>query len=185
MSRLFIATSVPEAVKTLLARQQDDLKEKLPRDLVRWTDPATTHLTLVFLGEVPTPNLGVVRQGLDFACRRAEPVELHTAALGAFPSRDRPSVLWTGVGGETEALRTLHGGIVRQLEGLYKDERVFKPHLTLGRVKRFGRQAEVTAALMDAPDYPPVAWRVGSVGLYSSTLKPSGAVHALLHEAAL
>ena len=63
MSRLFIAVGVPDGVKTLLARHQDDLKEKLPADLVRWTDPATTHLTLVFLGEVPTLNLGVVRQG--------------------------------------------------------------------------------------------------------------------------
>lgn len=169
----------------LLAQQQSDLKEKLPDDLVRWVDPATTHLTLVFLGAVSAANLGVVRQGLDFACRRAEPLELRTATLGAFPSRQRPSVLWTGVAGETEALRTLHTGLVRQLEGLYKDERVFEPHLTLGRVKKFGRQTEVTAALADAPDYAPVAWRVETVGLYSSTLKPSGAVHELVHESAL
>ncbi len=185
MSRLFIALSVPDAVKTLLGKQQRDLKEKLPGDLLGWSDPATAHLTLVFLGEVRSQDLGVVRQGLDFACRRVFPFELHTAAPGAFPSSQRPSVLWTGVAGETEALQGLHTALVRQLEGLYKDERVFKPHLTLGRVKRFGRHTELTEALLSAPDYPPVAWRVERVGLYSSTLKPADAAHELLHETEL
>lgn len=185
MSRLFIAVEVSDAVKTLLASQQSDLKAKIGGDLVRWSDPSRAHLTLVFLGDIPASRLGVVRQGLDFACRRIAPLELQTATLGAFPSARRPSVLWTGVAGDTAALRALHGALVEQLDRLYKDERAFKPHLTLGRVKRFVQQAEVTEALLNAPDYAPEVWRVERVGLYSSTLKSSGAVHDLLHETAL
>ena len=183
--RLFIALPLPDQVKGLLQSQQQTLKKALPNTRIRWSDPAQLHLTLVFLGEVGARDLPLVTQGLEFACRRVQPFGLETADVGAFPSLNRASVLWTGVMGQTDVLETLHARLVGQLEGLYKpDKRTFKPHLTLGRVRQFGHD-ELIRGAMATLEQDAVSWKVEEVWVVSSLLKPTGAVHEVQHKVTL
>ena len=184
--RLFIALPLPKAVVDLLESQQQALKTALPNTQIRWSDPAQLHLTLVFLGEVAARDLPLVTQGLEFACRRIHPFRLETSQVGAFPSLRRPSVLWTGMTGDVEVLEDLHARLVGQLEGLYKpDRRTFKPHLTLGRVRQFGHDELILGAVTNLPEQDPVRWQVEEVRVYSSNLKPAGAVHEVQHTVTL
>lgn len=183
--RLFIALPLPKAVVDLLQSQQEALKAALPNTRIRWSDPAQLHLTLVFLGEVAARDLPLVTQGVTFACRRIQPFRLETAGVGAFPSLRHPSVLWTGMTGDAEVLEGLHARLVGQLEGLYKpDKRTFKPHLTLGRVRQFGHD-ELIGNAMAALEESTVSWQVEEVKVYSSSLKPTGAVHEAQHTVTL
>jgi len=184
--RLFIALPLPDEVVELLQNQQQALKTALPNTRIRWSDPAQLHLTLIFLGEIAARDLPLVTQGLEFACRRVQPFGLETSQVGAFPSLRRPSVLWTGVTGDVEVLEGLHARLVGQLEGLYKpDRRTFKPHLTLGRVRQFGHDELIQEVVTNLPEQNPVSWQVEEVKVFSSSLKPTGAVHDMQHTVVL
>ncbi len=173
--RLFIGLSLPEEIKMQLAQQQAYLGLVLDESWFKFSSAEQQHLTLLFLGYVDSAKLSLVKQSIGFACRNSSPFELTTAAMGAFPSLDRPSILWTGVAGETTVLASLRSRLVQQLEGLYKAEHTsFKPHLTLARVKTFGKNESISNALLSAPSYPNLSWLVDEVILYSSSMTVSG-----------
>jgi len=184
--RLFIALPLPDSVKELLKQQQEALHRMVPFRSVRWSNPQTLHLTLLFLGYVEEKNLRLIRQSLDFGCRQHHSFSLKTAEPSAFPSLQRPSILYTAIAGDTPSLTALVVSIAEQLVGLYEpDKRRFKPHLTLGKVMKSDTIERVTEALMSIPPFYPASWNVDEVVLYTSTLSPEGAQHEALHRVPL
>lgn len=184
--RLFIALPLPKEVKELLEQQQAALLRALPYKIVRWSNPEILHLTLLFLGYIEEHKVELVKQSLDFGCRQHRKFNLKTAEPSAFPSLQRPSILYTAVAGDTSALTALVVSISEQLLGLYEpDKRRFKPHLTLGKVSKPEEVERVTQALMGIPPFYPATWTVDEVVLYSSKLSPSGAKHDPLYRLAL
>lgn len=100
---------------------------------LRWTPPAQWHLTLAFLGEVDGPTHDRLVERLARAARRHPPVELALAGAGRFGDR----VLWMRVDGDRAALRLLAGSVraAARRVGLPVDDRPYRPHLTLARVR--------------------------------------------------
>lgn len=145
MLRLFIAIDLPPAIKTLLRTLQGELRPRAPA--VRWADPDGTHLTLLFLGATPEAMLEPVIGALHGVAAGAQPFELRTAALGAFPKPSQPRIVWLGVEGELAALGTLQAAVVDAVAplGFRGEERPFAPHLTLGRAGRDVSGAELHA----------------------------------------
>ena len=182
--RLFIALPLPNEVKAVLQRYQDQLKTHLDNPNIRWTTPEQWHLTLIFLGTTPSEKLSSIKQALD-RTRRLEPFNLSLAKPGTFPSLQRPSVLWLGIEGETDKLQHLHLRLNQYLSGHFEDEeRTFKAHITLARIKQFGLGKEVLKALA-ASSETSISWQVDKVNLYSSLLKPSGSEYTQLHQVTL
>lgn len=180
--RLFIGLALPAEIKAQLAQQQAYLGLVLDESWFKFSRFEQQHLTLLFLGYVDTSKLSLIEQSITFACRSTSPFELKTATMGAFPSIDRPSILWTGVAGETTILSNLRSRLVQQLEGLYKAEHTsFKPHLTLARVKTFGKNESVSNALLSAPSYPNLTWLVNEVILYSSSMSEAGHEYSITY----
>jgi RNA 2',3'-cyclic 3'-phosphodiesterase len=107
---------------------------------------------------------------------------------GAFPSASRPRVLWLGVDGG-EALLEVHRALAEALAGagLPVEERAFRPHLTLARVRRAEisreRYREVVAHLETLPEVGPS--RAVALVLYESRLGGGPAVHVPLVTAKL
>jgi len=62
--RLFVAITVPDAVRAEVLRVQRELKPLAPRDVVRWTKPEQFHLTLRFLGDVPSAQIAGLQESL-------------------------------------------------------------------------------------------------------------------------
>jgi 2'-5' RNA ligase len=182
--RLFIALPLPDNVKTVLQTYQAQLKTNLDNPNIHWTTPEQWHLTLIFLGTTPSEKLKSIQQALE-SVARLEPFTLNTAKLGTFPSLQRPGVLWLGVEGHTDKLQKLHRQLSQSLSGHYEpDERGFKAHITLARIKQFGLGKEVAKALA-ATSAEAVSWQVDQVKLYSSLLKPSGPEYTQLYQVLL
>ncbi len=101
---------------------------------LRWTHPGNWHLTLRFLGNVPTlriPELTTVLAQVAFA-----PFTLAVGRAGAFPARGTPRVVWLGLargGKECASLARAVNAALAPL-GFAPEERPFAPHLTLARV---------------------------------------------------
>ena len=180
--RCFIAIQLAEEMRQELGRFQDVLRlsSSLP---VTWVDPNAIHLTLKFLGDTPVERIDAIQQGLTKATADVAPFQMRLGRYGAFPNMVRPRVLWIGVEGATAQLSDLHLRVERQVSplGFPTEERAFRPHLTLGRVRM-----ERAAGLPDgqrvvvAQEVLPLRQRVDNVSLMKSQLTPGGAVHTRL-----
>jgi 2'-5' RNA ligase len=138
----------------------------------RWTAPERWHLTLLFLGTVPTDRVPALIDALEQAVRGTPAMTLRLARGGRFGSRRRPSVAWAGVEGDLPPLTDLAGRLAdaaRRLR-LPVEDRPFRAHLTLGRW-RPGAPAD--GDLMDRlAGYRGPEWPVREVELLESHLGP-------------
>jgi len=182
--RSFVAIELPEEAKKGLAR----LRKELERDehrFVKWVDPGGIHLTLRFLGNIPSKRVTEITEAMRKAAQGISPFLLEISGLGAFPNLKQARVLWVGVGGELDKLSTLQQNIDSALAalGFAREERPFVPHLTLARIregasaperKGFG---ELVGSATFEDKYPV---EVEAIKLMRSQLTPAGAVYDCL-----
>lgn len=125
------------------------------------------HLTLAFLGNVPTELLPVIRQ----AAAGLEPpaLELELDRFGHFP---RARVAWLGLSDPPPALATFAAQLWAALEpvGLEVEHRPFHPHVTIARKIQRPPDVEVSRA---------VQWTVRSFELMRSVTASAGARYTL------
>jgi 2'-5' RNA ligase len=140
------------------------------------------HLTLAFLGELDESQVEAAQSATVAAAGQVpEGWSLGWGAPGAFPNLRRPRVLWLGVARGLEQLTTAHGGLVDELRRrqLPVEERAFRPHLTLARVRRpplaGPRASDMASWLAGAPAVPDLT--VDGLVLYQSKLGRPAAVH--------
>lgn len=129
--RLFVAVVPPRPVVLELRAALTTLPHDNPR--LRWCRPETWHVTLAFFGEVADDALDDLKERLGRAAARNTPMELALAGGGHFAGR----TLWTGVQGERDRLGRLAESVnsVARRCHIKVDERPFRPHLTLARVR--------------------------------------------------
>jgi 2'-5' RNA ligase len=187
--RLFVAIAPPAAVRSALGAAIDELRQVVHGPM-RWVPHASIHLTLKFLGDVDSSHVGELAESLGDACAGVAPFKLRLVGGGTFPAGKRPSVVWTGLGGEIDQLRELQHAVELAMVGLGfgAESRPFGPHLTLARIG--GRLAhDRMRALGDglaSLRYPDDAsFVVGQVELIRSQLGHGAPRYTTLAEAAL
>lgn len=186
--RAFVAIGLPGEDTLALQGAQEALRHAAGPIAVKWARPSRMHLTLRFLGDIADDVVGPLGSALADALAPLPPFELALDGLGGFPSPERARVIWAGIGGDLDALRRA-SGIARAIAGRLAprgEERDFVPHLTLGRVGEAGpaERAALASALASVRPQA-LSWRVDSVRLMRSILKPEGAEHSILAACAL
>jgi len=175
--RLFVALNLPPEERERIYRAAAPLRRaELP---VRLTREPALHLTLRFLGEVEPAALEDLERAIAAAVAIVTPFTLRLGGTGAFPSLSRPRVLWVGVEAAPELL-ALHAALERRLEplGIAREPGPFRPHLTLGRVRR-GAALRGIATLLEEIHFA-ASLRVTEVELMRSHLTPEGSRYELL-----
>ncbi len=187
--RAFIAIELPAAVHQKLNDVEHQIQTRAGetgRRAVHWVPASKIHLTLKFLGDVPTGNLPAVAGLLEEEAAIHSGFELVIGGLGTFPNSRRPRVIWVGCEGGL-ALHTLQKAIDQGLHSLaYPSEgRPFSPHLTLGRVgdnARGDELAKLTRALGETTIGELARVQVEQFHLFKSDLRTSGAVYTSLYQ---
>ena len=140
--RLFIAITPPDEVRNGVWTASRDLRETgFP---IRWVKPAGIHLTLKFLGQVEPIRVKPIAAGLSELAARTGSFGLSLERCTAFPDTRNPRVVWVGLEAPA-ALELLQHGVesaMREL-GFPVEGRTFRPHLTLGRIKRNARRPDL------------------------------------------
>jgi len=182
--RLFVAIELSEEWRHAAreARAAIEATTLDPR-VLRWVDPALMHLTLRFLGEVDEGLVETLRERLDEVSPLE--VELAGAALGTFGPPRRTQVVWLGVGGNLADLEAVAAGVENAVveAGFPAEERPFRAHVTLARVRREATPAQRTevASAVAALDLDlPRASTVREVVLVRSHLTPRGPRYEVL-----
>jgi 2'-5' RNA ligase len=171
--RAFIAIDLPETIRGTLRRKQALFRSVSPD--ARWTQPEGIHLTLKFLGEVPDPKVKDVCGRLK-TVGQFEAFIIQLKGFGFFPDARRPRVLWVGV----EALASLSrlaGQVEEAMQGIgfAREERPFRPHLTLARFKVPRPQPALQALLAGEQEQELGNFEVSEFYLFESKLSPKGA----------
>jgi RNA 2',3'-cyclic 3'-phosphodiesterase len=179
--RCFVALELPaglrESVAAFFSREGRGIAG------VRWLDGARLHLTLKFLGDVASERLPAVRAAVASAVSGRGPFTLELCGAGAFPSAERPRVVWVGAGAGAAEAAGLSASLEASLEplGFARELRPFAPHLTVGRVKGPLRdRAALPRLLASVRDRVWGEAVIPAVHLLRSELFPAGPNYSIL-----
>jgi len=175
--RAFIAIKLPDDVIEFLGQIQSSLKKDgLDIKEIKWVRPESIHLTLKFLGDINPSEIDALGAAIKTAAKALGPLTLSATGLGAFPSVKRPRVLWSGVGGDLEVLGRLHARLDEALSvlGMEKENKRFKAHLTLARIKGSVRPEVIVDAVSRYGNQASRGFAADRIYLIKSELKPGG-----------
>ncbi len=172
--RLFVALNLPPAVRATAWNAAEPLRRAVSGG-VSWTREEALHVTLRFLGEQPASVAEALASHLARPLAAATPPPIELATVGAFPSMQRPRVVWLG-GPTNSALAGLYQEVERACDalGFAPEGRPFRLHVTVGRVRqgaRFDAEAFIRAA---AEVQLHAAFAATTIDVMESELSPAG-----------
>lgn len=174
--RCFVAAPIDEGLRASLEQSVDSWQSRSDLAGLRWTDPASWHVTLAFLGAIDPDDVPRTEAMLAAVASRhpAAPI-FETGGLGAFPQREVARVAWYGVLDPAGMMERLASDVAGTLG--VGDERAFHPHLTLARAR--GDAVDVRAWMAEAAA-PSGAVLLDRILFVRSHLDRDGARHETL-----
>ncbi|MEA3463603.1 MAG: RNA 2',3'-cyclic phosphodiesterase [Patescibacteria group bacterium] len=172
--RLFIALNLPQNIKDKIFDLIKRLAKQNKETNIKWVDSNNMHLTLHFLGYIDANTEKQIKLAMQCFQGKFGRLKFELSKINAFPSLTNPRVIFLECrqidSKSIFKLQELLGKKLIQLR-IAVDQRTWKPHLTLGRVKE-----KCNFKIMD---YTVVAseFSVNTFELMESELKPAGAEH--------
>ena len=181
--RTFLAIDPPEAVRREMGRIQEQMKRTV-RGLIRWIHPEGIHLTLKFFGDITGDDITRIADAAEQEATTKKPLELQVKTVGVFPDLKRPRVVWLGMAGDVDRLLALQTALDKRFAalGFPKEDRPFRAHLTLGRIKTSKGLLGMAQAVEQGAAAEAGSFRAAGLTLFKSDLKPAGAVYTKLAE---
>jgi 2'-5' RNA ligase len=196
--RAFLAVSPDDTLReqvTAFQRRLEDVAAPSQAARISWTRPETVHLTFQFFPDLDERFAAPMRDAIESVTQAASSVRMPLSRLGAFPWPLAPRVLWIGPPPEWEATgdgrKSLR--LARAIEaacaglGLAPEDKPWRPHLTLARIKEGERavgRAISEAGFFDRPALSD-SLTVNAISLVRSDAGPAGHVHTTLWTAPL
>lgn len=176
--RCFLAVPVDSQVREAVSALRSGIQSSA--SAIRWENPAKLHMTLKFLGSIDPGRIELLVKEISAIARYHSSFDIIYEGLGAFPSMDRPRVLWVGVR-DSRSILELQNDVNRAAvsAGFAEDERPFHPHLTIARIKHFDAGHRLTAILKSLT-FEPVSTRCAEVLVMKSDLHPNGSRYTVL-----
>ncbi len=177
--RTFLAIPVPRDVSSKKNMLYSTL-ENVDGD-INWVKNAQLHLTMKFLGHTPESAINDVIDHIEKITPNMNPFDLKIEETGCFPVPTRPRILWLGLKGNLDLLKSMVESIENVLEplGFPKESRDILPHITLARIKYPQKHTPNVDPFLKS-SYDPIDFPVDRMQFFSSELLPSGAVHTIL-----
>jgi RNA 2',3'-cyclic 3'-phosphodiesterase len=174
--RLFAALPVPTAARSAIGALVGELRADADAGWpVRWTLDEQLHLTLKFYGEIAPERLAELGDALRVAAAGTPPLDCVVTALGTLPPGRRGRVVVAAIDAPA-ALELLQDRVERGSAalGFPVEGRAFRPHVTLGRLRR-GARLPTDAPARLAAVRPELPFLIEEAVLYESRLGPGGA----------
>ena len=180
--RCFIAIELPEDLKNQIGQYISELRPLAPE--IKWVRKNALHITLKFLGEIPSARVDQIVAALMPLHQQSTAVNITITGLGAFPNEKRPRVIWLGIEPNPRDLFfELHHTLEGYLEaiGVEREKRKFSPHLTLARIKIPQEQKPLFTYVKEHP-FQAYSFSVHDIVLMRSILKPVGAEYRVIQK---
>jgi len=178
--RCFIAISLDTKIKSIIEKIHQDLSG-LEASL-RWVKPELAHITLKFLGSVPSNRLEQLHSAIRDGIAGSKIFSFSLSRIGAFPNLHRPNVVWLGIDEGAHNIKDLAERLEDALGriGFKKEERPFHSHITIARIKEENRHTPLGGFIEKyhlSENHTQICSRVA---LVKSTLHPCGPKYDIL-----
>lgn len=155
--RLFVAINFDESIKNKIQKIIMELKKSSIQG--KFISNEHMHLTLEFLGEIPSEKVVIIKDAMDQVA--SDIFTMNLVGVGFF-KRQEGDICWLGIEENKFLLKTqaiLHEQLIKL--GFELESRAYKPHLTIGRkvkmvehfnIEEFSRTIEKTSINIDKID---------------------------------
>ncbi len=172
---MFCAVELPAEVRIRLQSHIEALRHAHPEARLSWSRPENIHLTLKFFGNVEQNRIPRISVAADRTAKRVSQFVFGVEGSGVFPKPNQPRVLWIGVGDPSGKLTNLQQLLENECaaEGFAKEDRFYRPHLTIARLRSPNGARELGDAHMKLI-FPPVKILVSELVVFRSELSSKG-----------
>ncbi len=184
--RAFVAVELSEETRGALDREVGRLRGLGAE--VKWVKPDALHITVKFLGQVDRRDVPGILKALEKAARARKSFLMEIGGLSFFPRPTKPRVVAAGVDEAGAASLALLAADIEDAlveVGFGREERGFRGHVTLGRVKSPKGIAALSDYLLTHDGRPFGEDRVESIALIMSELRREGPLYTVLGHASL
>jgi len=173
--RAFIGVQIAPEVRARISAAIAELAPKISG--IRWVREENFHFTLKFLGLIEEPQVEPISNTFSQAIQPFRRFTINAKGLGVFPDSKKARVLWVGLEGND--LTALAKSVETVLEpfGFPRENRIFRPHLTVGRWRHPMGSQELGDKLKRWKNCEFGASAVDQVVFFQSVLKSEGAVY--------
>lgn len=182
--RIFFAIDLPAPVRETLGRFIGELKKTAKSRSIRWSKPDNLHITLQFMPEVRAEHLeGMIQCVREELKTIVNKMHFTFGSIHLFPSAYRPRVIVLDILPQ-EPLVELSRHVGRGITAMQYDieNRPFRAHLTLGRIKHQDMRLDFLSTVK-APKINDMA--VEDVVLFRSEPQEDGSHYTVLERIAL
>lgn len=130
--KIFIGIDLPEQVKKRLVKTMEKWQD-LP---VRWSYPENLHLTVLFIGYIEDEMVADVCMKVKRACQKLPVFDINLEHILLGPEDDKRAKMFWLTGEPSENLKNLRENIEKELGIFQSEKKVFRPHITLGRIRK-------------------------------------------------
>jgi 2'-5' RNA ligase len=136
--RVFCAVELPDAVRARLEDHVRRLRKEVPEAAASWSRVENIHLTLKFFGNVEVKRIEKISAAAERVAKQFSTFQIGFGETGVFPRPSRPQVLWIGVSDPSGQLSALQQRFESECaaEGFEKEDRAYRPHLTIARLRK-------------------------------------------------
>ena len=179
--RAFLAIEPPEDILEKVSHLQEKLKREI-NGRISWTKTQGQHLTLKFFGDISGEDVRNISSAVPKRTATEAPLNLKIEKLGVFPDARRPRVIWCGMAGDVERLSVLQKKLDDDFAaiGFPPEDRPFKAHLTLARIKDPRELTGMNESLKKHNEFATGDFTASELILFQSNLSPQGAVYTKL-----
>ncbi len=130
--KIFLGVSIPRDVSKRLARKMEQWQD-LP---FRFTKEGNMHITLLFLGHVLDESVAKICLQVEEVCRNIQAFDVDLNTITLVPEQGMNAKQLWFMGEANEELRQLRVALEKELSMFSSEKKVFRPHVTLGRVRQ-------------------------------------------------
>jgi RNA 2',3'-cyclic 3'-phosphodiesterase len=179
--RVFCAIDLPQNARGQLLAHIKRLREAAPHAQASWSRAESIHLTLKFFGDIEEGQVERLSAAASRVTHRYSIFQIGLGGPGAFPPRGTPRVLWIGVNDPSGQLTDLQQQYENECakEGFPKEERSFRPHLTLARLRK-PQGSRALADIHKGIEFRPVEVSVSELVLFRSELSNEGSKYTVI-----
>ncbi|MCX7626746.1 MAG: RNA 2',3'-cyclic phosphodiesterase [Candidatus Sumerlaeaceae bacterium] len=176
--RMFIAVAFPSEVKAECGKLIQRLKTGIQFSgaFPSWVKASSLHLTLAFLGNTSVDRISELQCFMEEATSGVRPLHLRLAGVTLFPTPKNPRVIALHLTGDLAGIEKIQTTLAQKLKraGYPLDNRPFRPHVTLARIKSMRGLAGIRDVVHAHRDSVVSECLITGITLYRSHLLPDG-----------
>lgn len=178
--RVFFAIDLPLSTKKNLGQFISELKKNSKTNAIRWTKPENLHITLHFLARVRREDLEMLIENVrNKAEKSLAKTFMSFGSLHLFPNPYRPRVIVLEIQPQDQLSYLAEQiGIGIQNTNYEIDQRPFRAHLTLGRIKYTKKINLNFLNNFQIPEFEKIS--ISEVVLFRSEPQPEGSKYTIL-----